>query len=299
MNLSTATLGIELGSTRIKAVLIDENHNPSVTAYAVPPPAGGPVGGSDSPLGCHSLPPTALRLPLTQGRLALRAPNSTINPNLLLYSESEEYGAEIGDGVISVDVLHVGGGGKAGNVDAVGLQRGHSQIRMAAGLSRPLGADAADPASAGAQVQRIGNAGFLKYSTQTLSDAVMVLSCLHHALKVIAVLQLTHGLIHQHVRICPKLCHQHIDLTDIRRTSPALSVKTAGIGFTQGTKRSISFYSGSSDHFCPECAQLQYSFCQCGGIGNLIVICRDIVYMIGKVVRKHSCITSDIIIICF
>ena len=28
MNLSTATLGIELGSTRIKAVLIDENHNP-------------------------------------------------------------------------------------------------------------------------------------------------------------------------------------------------------------------------------------------------------------------------------
>ena len=35
--------------------------------------AGGPVGGSDSPPGCHSLPPTALRLPSSEGDFGMGA----------------------------------------------------------------------------------------------------------------------------------------------------------------------------------------------------------------------------------
>ena len=34
--------------------------------------AASPVGGSDSPPDCHSLPPTALRLPLTRGAFWVR-----------------------------------------------------------------------------------------------------------------------------------------------------------------------------------------------------------------------------------
>ena len=41
-------------------------------------PAGSPVGGSDSPPGCHSLPPTALRLPLCKG-VVLRAANQNLS----------------------------------------------------------------------------------------------------------------------------------------------------------------------------------------------------------------------------
>ena len=42
--------------------------NKLVTAFRRrQPPAGGPVGGSDSPPGCHSLPPTALCLPSSEG----------------------------------------------------------------------------------------------------------------------------------------------------------------------------------------------------------------------------------------
>ena len=47
-------------------------------------PAGSPVGGSDSPLDCHSLPPTALRLPFTQGgRCVIPITSGDINNNFM------------------------------------------------------------------------------------------------------------------------------------------------------------------------------------------------------------------------
>ena len=45
---------------------------PPSSPMANPPPAGGPVGGYGSPPDCHSLPPTALRLPSSEGGFPLR-----------------------------------------------------------------------------------------------------------------------------------------------------------------------------------------------------------------------------------
>ena len=47
---------------------------PSVSLLGWQLAAASPVGGSDSPPDCHSLPPTALRLPLTRGALGASAP---------------------------------------------------------------------------------------------------------------------------------------------------------------------------------------------------------------------------------
>ena len=65
----------------------------------------------------------------------------------------EKHRAEICDGVLPVDILHIRRRGKARHVEAIRLERSHCQIRMAARLIGALGADLANAASARAEVQ--------------------------------------------------------------------------------------------------------------------------------------------------
>ena len=64
-----------------------KNHTPSDLASLRPPPAGGPVGGSDSPPDCHSLPPTALRLP---SKREARPPTIILQITLLVFVNTRD-----------------------------------------------------------------------------------------------------------------------------------------------------------------------------------------------------------------
>ena len=145
---------------------------------------------------------------------------------------------KIGDGILSVDILHLCNLGCFIYIDTIGFERRSGALGKAAGLVGDFCADVTYTTRASAEVQSIRKTELAKEGTKGEGQAIVRALALFHSLDIEAVLQGCDRLIDEGIGIRARLGNQGIYLADIGRTHITFTVHPACVllaHFTEGT----------------------------------------------------------------
>lgn len=165
---------------------------------------------------------------------------------------------KIGDGILSVDILHLCNLGCFIYIDTIGFQRGRGAFRETTWLSCDFRTSITHATRAGTEVQGIRKTEFAKEGAKGEGQTIVCVFSLFHTFYIEAVLKRCDRLVDEGIGIRARLGNQGIYLADIGRTHITFMVHTAGVLLAHFTEGTLEHHTRGLDDAGAECTEILY-----------------------------------------